>query len=87
MRSYLNDVTRSVARRTIYLPDSVEKLARESAREGESFSATVARLIEVGARAAGTDDLPDWIGAGEGPEDLGLHHEQYLRQIFEDFRD
>jgi hypothetical protein len=35
-----------MARRTISLPQSIEDLARESAREGESFSATVARLIE-----------------------------------------
>lgn len=69
-----------MARRTIYLPESVEALARENAREGESFSATVARLIEAGARTAGTDDLPDWIGSGEGPEDLGLNAEQYLRE-------
>jgi hypothetical protein len=76
-----------MARRTIYLPESVEKLARENAREDESFSATVARLIEAGARVAGTNDFPDWMGAGEGPEDLGLNHEKYLREIFEDFRD
>jgi hypothetical protein len=35
-----------MSRRTIYLPDSVEELARESTGIGESFSGTVARLIE-----------------------------------------
>lgn len=79
-------MAQQMARRTIYLPDSVEKLARERAQKGESFSATVARLIEAGAHAAGRVDLP-WIGAGEGPEDLGINHEKYLRDSVEDFRD
>ena len=69
-----------MARRTIYLPESVEALARKNMREGESFSAAVARLIEAGARANGDDDLPDWIGSFEGPEDLGLNAEKYLRE-------
>lgn len=76
-----------MARRTIYLPESVESLARANAREGESFSATVARLIDAGARTVGTRDLPDWIGSGEGPEDLGLNAEKYLRESAEDWRD
>jgi hypothetical protein len=33
------------------LPDVVEARARRLQREGESFSATVARLIDEGARA------------------------------------
>ena len=40
-----------MARRTVNLPDSVEALAREAAEPGESFSATVSRLIEAGVRA------------------------------------
>ena len=80
-------MARTMARRTIYLPESVEALARKNAREGESFSATVARLIEAGARADGEGDLPDWIGSGEGPEDLGINAEKYLRESYEDYRD
>lgn len=76
-----------MARRTIYLPDSVEKLARESAREGESFSATVARLIEAGARVGEEPRVPSYVGTGEGPEDLGLDSEKYLREIFEQWDD
>ncbi len=72
-----------MARRTIYLPESVEQLARAQAREGESFSATVARLIEAGAEA-GDRDLPDWIGSGEGPEDLGINAEKYLDELLRD---
>lgn len=39
-----------MARRTINLPDSVEMIAREAAESGESFSATVSRLIVQAAR-------------------------------------
>lgn len=76
-----------MARRTIYLPESIEKLARESGREGESFSATVARLIEAGAEAGGDAPLPDWMGAGEGPEDLSFNAEKYLAQMAGEWRD
>jgi len=71
-----------MARRTISLPQSVEELARESAREGESFSATVARLIEQGARAEnGGPQAPRYIAAGDGPQDLGRAAERYLREL------
>lgn len=75
---------KAVARRTIYLPEQVEALARESAREGESFSATVARLIEAGARSQGSDAPLEWIGSGEGPPDLGTNAERYLRGALRD---
>jgi hypothetical protein len=68
-----------VARRTIHLAESVESTVREAALEGESFSATVARLIEAGSRAVRSKRRPKWIGAGEGPEDLGRRAEEYLR--------
>jgi hypothetical protein len=71
-----------MARRTINLPDSVEALAREQARDGESFSATVSRLIEQGARASsGRRRAPSYVGAGEGPADLGRHAERYLAEL------
>ena len=74
--------TRSVvARRTVNLPESVEVLARERAEEGESFSATVARLIEAGARATGGRRPPSYVGSGEGPDDLGRLAERYLREL------
>jgi hypothetical protein len=66
-----------MSRRTVYLPDSVEELARESAETEESFSATVARLIEVGARAR---RRPRYVASGEGPSDLGRAAERYLRE-------
>jgi hypothetical protein len=60
-----------MSRRTVYLPDSVEELARESTEAGESFSATVARLIEAGARSTQGRKRPRYVGAGDGPGDLG----------------
>ena len=73
-----------MARRTIYLPDSVEALARAQAREGESFSATIARLIEDGARAANGPAVPSYVGSWAGPGDLSRNAERYLREIFAD---
>jgi hypothetical protein len=63
------------------LPQSIEDLARESAREGESFSATVARLIEQGARVDGSAHRPRYVAAGEGDSDLGRSAERYLRDL------
>ena len=65
-------------RRTIYLSDSVDELIREHAREGESLSATIVRLIELGALTGDEEDWPDWIGSAEGPGDLGINAEKYL---------
>jgi hypothetical protein len=69
-----------MSRRTIYLPDSVEELARESTAAGESFSATVARLVEEGARRTRGPRRPRYVASGEGPADLGRLAEQYLRE-------
>jgi len=71
----------AVARRTVNLPESVEALARESAEEGESFSATVARLIEAGARATRGRRRPRYVGSGEGPDELGRLAERYFRDL------
>ena len=72
-----------MARRTINLPQSIEDLARESARQGESFSATVARLIEQGARAERGARRPRYVASGDGPKDLGKDAERYLRELVE----
>jgi hypothetical protein len=72
-----------MARRTINLPDGVDELARRLAREGESFSATVARLIEQGASAEHGRRPPRYVGSGAGPEDLGRMAERYLRDLVE----
>ncbi|HWM63439.1 MAG TPA: hypothetical protein VNP96_05550 [Solirubrobacterales bacterium] len=72
-------MAQTLARRTIYLPDSIETLVREHARKDESFSATLVRLIEQGALTGGDkEDWPDYIGSGEGPGDLSINLEKYL---------
>lgn len=70
-----------MARRTVNLPDSVEALARLAAEDGESFSATVSRLIEAGARATSGRRRPSYVGMGDGPEDLARDAERYLREL------
>jgi hypothetical protein len=71
---------KTMPRRTIYLPDHIEELVRKQQLGNESFSATVARLIEFGALEGDGDeeDWPEWIGSGEGPGDLGINAEKYL---------
>ncbi len=70
-----------MARRTIHIPEGTEALVRELASEGESFSATVARLIEAGAKALKRGRVPSYVGVGEGPDDLGRKAESYLREL------
>ena len=70
-----------MARRTVNLPDSVEAVVRELAGEGESFSATVTRLIEEGARSLRGPRRPSYVASGEGPDDLGRMAERYLGEL------
>jgi hypothetical protein len=72
-----------MARVTISLPQSIEELARDSVRDGESFSATVARLIELGAASERGSRPPRYVASGEGPADLGRAAERYLADIVE----
>jgi hypothetical protein len=68
-----------MARRTVNLPEPTEALVRDLADDGESFSAAVSRLIEAGARSLREPKRPSYVGAGDGPEDLGIRAEYYLR--------
>ena len=54
-----------MARRTVYLPEAIETIAREASEAGESFSATVSRLIEEGARATRGRRRPSYVGSGD----------------------
>lgn len=72
-----------MVRKTITLPESTVELVRDQAREGESFSATVARLIEEGARLRSDGRTPAYVGSGEGPPDLSLRVEEYVREAIE----
>jgi hypothetical protein len=58
-------------------------LARQSAREGESFSATVARLVGQGARAERGAKRLRYVASGDGPVDLGRAAERYLNELVE----
>lgn len=70
-----------MGRRTINLPESTESDVRELARPGESFSAAVTRLLDEGVRVLRGPRKPTWVGAGEGPADLGVNAEKYLRDL------
>jgi hypothetical protein len=70
--------TQTMPRKTIYLPEAVEKTVRDHATAGESFSATVVRLIELGVRQEEPFVPLDYFGSGEGPGDLGINAEKYL---------
>ncbi len=78
-----------MVRRTISIPKSVDELVRRAAAPEESYSATVARLVEAGARADRRQPRLAWIGMGEGdaPEDLGVNAEHYLRELMKEFVD
>ncbi len=70
-----------MARRTVSLPDHTEALVRSMARDDESFSAAVARLVEAGARALEGRRSPSYVGVGDGPDDLGRRAEAYLEEV------
>jgi hypothetical protein len=70
-----------MARRTIHLPDSVDSLVQEMRLDGESYSATVARLIQAGARSIRGRGRVSYAGTGDGPEELGRLAEKYLRDL------
>lgn len=68
-----------MVRRTITLPESTDALVRASAAPRESFSAAATRLIEAGARSL-VDRPPRYVASGDGPEDLAVQAERYLRE-------
>ena len=72
-----------MVRRTVSLTQRIDTLIRDAAHPGESYSATVVRLIEAGARALGEGRAPGFIGIAddEGPDDLSRNVETYMRQI------
>lgn len=85
--AHMNE-TAVMPRRTIHLPEITEQLVREHTREGESFSATVVRLIELGVpedvefepKPVDESEYPlGYIGSGSGgPPDLSINAEKYL---------
>lgn len=69
-----------MVRRTVNLADAIDEQVREATEVGESYSAAVARLLELGIKATGRRPRPAWVGAGEGPPDMGRRAEDYLRE-------
>jgi hypothetical protein len=78
-----DDRLHNMPRRTINVPPGIDALVREMAREHESFSAAVVRLIEAGVRNEGKRRPPSYVATGDGPEDLGEKAELYLKEIVE----
>jgi len=80
----MDDGGRLLKRRTISLPEGVDALIRELALPDEAYSATVARLVEEGAKAARGKRPPAFVGVADGdvPVDLSVRAEHYLRELF-----
>jgi hypothetical protein len=74
----------NVTRRTVNLPPVIDATVREHALSGESYSATVSRLVELGARALTGPRRPTYVGLGEALQDLGVNAEEHLQRIFSD---
>lgn len=63
------------------MPESTVEAVREAAREGESFSATLVRLVEERTHLP-AGKAPSYSGMLDGPGDMGRRAEEYLRQVF-----
>lgn len=67
-----------VVRRTITLSETLDSRVRETAADGESFSAAVARLLDAGLAG----DRPDWIGSFDsGDGTLSMRVEEILDEL------
>ena len=76
-----------MTRSTRNAPDAVEVLLDSLDQDDATYFAALARVLEEGQRAIRTGKAPPFIGSGEGPGDLGIRAEDYLREIFNDWRD
>lgn len=75
-----------MARRTVSLPEDVDRTIRTIAeRRRDSYSATVARLVEEGARRTRERPMPGWIGSADfgPPYDHGRSYEHYMQEAFD----
>jgi len=69
-----------MVRRTISLPAAIDQKILRIAEEEGSYSAAVQRLVEAGIKRSGKNEIPDWIGSGEGPADLSENLDKYIRE-------
>jgi len=69
-----------MVRRTVTLPDELDTRVRDTANEGESFSAAVARLLEAGLSE--DRERLAWIGSGDsGDPELAFKVEEVLAEL------
>lgn len=70
-----------MVRRTVTLPDDLDRRIREQAQKGESFSAAVSRIL-----ADGLDrPTPSYVGIADGPDEpIGQLAEEILQRIHAD---
>ena len=61
------------------MSEAVDRLIRQRVAEEGSYSAAVARLVEAGTRTLGRKSVPPYVATGDGPPDLGIAAERYLR--------
>lgn len=74
----------AMVRRTVTIPDQLDERVREARREGESFSAALARLAENGLEGK---RVPGYVGMirGDGPPtDDSLRVEEIMDEILDE---
>jgi len=66
-------------RRTISVSEAIDRLIKDRVAEEGSYSAAVARLVEAGTRRLGRKSALPYVAAGDGPPDLSIAAERYVR--------
>lgn len=70
----------AMVRRTVTIPDSLDERVRAQQREGESFSAAVARLLEEGLDER---SLPSYVASAPGGTDDSIRIEEIMGEVFD----
>jgi hypothetical protein len=71
----------TMVRRTVTIPDALDERVRNEQREGESFSAAVARLLANGLER---QRVPSYVGSAAGTRDLSLRVEEVLGEVLDE---
>lgn len=80
-------IRRELERRTISIPaDVAARVERVARKEKASFSATICRLVDEALRRRTRPRFRSLGTARGGPDDLALNAEDYLRDLFKDFK-
>lgn len=71
-----------MVRRTITIPDEIENRVRSDSGESESFSATVARLLDEALANRSSESKLAWIGSWDsGDPELAFRVEEVLAEL------